>query len=132
MLALVFSWVDDVHGGGKLDVAAHVVAVRMGVDDHRHRLGGERLDLLEQRLAPAGILGVDDHDARGGDEHGRVAAAAAGERLEDEQVVRELLDLDGRGRRFRRLGAHRQRKRTEHDQPARTICLLIVPSAVLF
>ena len=40
MLAFVFSCDDDVDGGRKLDVAAHVIAVRVGVDDRRDRLVG--------------------------------------------------------------------------------------------
>ena len=38
-------------------------------------LFGDRLDLVEDRLSPAGQLGVDQHDAAVGDEHGGVAAA---------------------------------------------------------
>ena len=33
MLALVFSCIDDIDGGRELHVAAHVVAVSVGVDD---------------------------------------------------------------------------------------------------
>ena len=67
---------DDVHRRRELDVAAHVIAVRMRVDQRRHRLVGERLDLVENRLAPARVLRIDHHDAVGGDEDGGVAAAA--------------------------------------------------------
>ncbi len=81
---------DDFHRRRELDVAAHVVAVRVRVDDHRHRLVRDGLDLVEERLAPARVLGIDDHDAGGGDEDGTVSTAAA----HHEQVVFELIDLD--------------------------------------
>jgi hypothetical protein len=44
-----------------------VIAVRVRVDQCRHRLVGERLDLVENRLAPAGVLRIDNDDAIGGD-----------------------------------------------------------------
>ena len=53
-----------------------MIAVGVGVDDRGDRLVGQLLDLVEDRLAPAGILRVDDDDAVRGDEHGGVAAAA--------------------------------------------------------
>ena len=81
---------DHLDRRGELHVAAHVVAVRMRVDQDLHRLVGQPFQLLEERLAPAGILRVDDHDAVCDDEDGSVAAAA----LQHEQVVLDLLDLD--------------------------------------
>ena len=51
---------DDVDRRRELDVAADVVAVRVGVDQRRDRLGRQLLDLVEDRLAPAGVLRVDD------------------------------------------------------------------------
>ena len=44
-------------------VAAGVIAVRVGVDDGGHRLVGDALDLVEQRLAPPRVLGVHHHHA---------------------------------------------------------------------
>ena len=66
----------DLDGRGELDVAADVVAMRVRVDDHRHRLVGDALDLLEQRLPPARVLGVDDDHAGRGDEDGAVPSTA--------------------------------------------------------
>ena len=63
----------------------------------RDRLVGELTDLVEDRLAPTRVLGVDNDHAGGRHEHGRVATAA----FEDEQVVFELLDFDDHGRRLR-------------------------------
>ena len=83
MFVLVFACDDDVDRRRELDVAADVIAVRVRVDQERDRLRRQLLDLVEDRLAPAGVLRVDDGDAVGGDEHGGVAAAAA----QDEQVV---------------------------------------------
>ena len=67
---------DDVDRRRELDVAADVIAMRVRVDDRRHRLVRELLDLVEDRLAPARILRVDDDDAVAPDEDGGVAAAA--------------------------------------------------------
>ena len=68
---------DDVDRRRELHVAADVIAVRVRVDDRRHRLRRQLLDLVEDRLAPARILRVDDDDAVGADEDGGVAAAAS-------------------------------------------------------
>jgi hypothetical protein len=121
---------DDVHGRGELDVAAHVIAMRVGVDDHRHRFRGERLDLVEKRLAPAGILGVHHRDAVRGDEDGGVAAGAGRQRVEHVKVVTQLLDLDGVGRRLRRLlkRRHGERKAPKTSRPPSTNRLFISPS----
>ena len=97
---------DDVDGGRELHVAAHVIAVRVGVDDHRDRFARQPLDLVENRLAPSGILRVDDHDAVGADEHGGVASPA----FEQEQVVLELLDLDNLRRRRLLIGRDGERE----------------------
>jgi hypothetical protein len=117
---------DDVHGRRERDVPADVIAVGVRVDDRRHRLAGELLDLREDRLAPARVLRVDDGDAVGLHEHGRVSAAACA--AQHEEIVLELLDLDHRG--TLRLATapgrllicgHRHRKRTnanEHSQNA--------------
>jgi hypothetical protein len=61
---------------GRLGVTPDVVAVRMGVDDDRDRLVGQGLDLLQQRLTPAWILGVDDNQPLCGDADQRVCASA--------------------------------------------------------
>ena len=74
----------------ELHLAVGVVVVGVGVDHHRHRLVGEGLHLVEQRLAPAGQLGVDQHHAGGGQEHRGVAAAA----LEHVERVGDLVGLD--------------------------------------
>jgi len=67
---------DDVHRGRELDVAADMVAMRMSVDQRGHRLVRQFLDLVQDRLTPAGILRIHDNDAIAGDEHSRIAAAA--------------------------------------------------------
>jgi hypothetical protein len=106
---------DDFDAGRELDVAAHMVAVRMRVDQRRHRFVGERLDLVEDRLPPAGILRVDDDDPVGRDEHRCVAAAA----LQHVQVVFHLVDVDVLRSLLllRRLRLH-GRERTAREQDA--------------
>ena len=89
MLGLGVGVGHDLDRGREEVVAAGVVAVRMGVDDVRHRLVGDRLHLVQDRLAPVGQLGVDEHDAVGSDEHGGVAGTTAGHHVE---VVLHLLD----------------------------------------
>ena len=66
---------DDLDAGAEEVVVAGVIAVRVGVDDPRDRLVGDRLDLVDHRLAPAGQLRVDERHAGVGDEHRDVAAA---------------------------------------------------------
>ena len=83
---------DDFHGRRELDVAADMVAMRMRVDDHPHRLVGDALDLLEQRLTPAWILRVDDDHAVRGDEDRAVPSTAGA--THHVEVVAELLDRD--------------------------------------
>src|SRR3954468_21941549 len=90
---------DHVHRRGEFDVAAHVIAVRMGVDDRRHRFIGQRLDLVEDWLAPSWILRVDYHDALVGDEHGGIAATV----FQYVEVVLYFVDGDGLLGRLRRL-----------------------------
>ncbi len=68
---------DDVDRRRELDVAAHVIAVRVRVDDGRDRLRAQLLDLRQNRRAPSRVLRVDDGDAVRLDEDGRVAAAAS-------------------------------------------------------
>ena len=80
----------DVDRRRKFHIAAHVIAVRVRVDDRRDWLAGHLFDLVENRLAPAGIFRVDDIDAGRADEDGSVSAAA----LEHEQIVFELFDFD--------------------------------------
>ena len=95
----------DLDAGREVLVAADVVAVGVGVDDVGDRLVGHRLHLVHDRLAPVGQLGVDQHDPVGGDEDGRVAAAAG----DHPQVVLHLLDAGdvgpGGGRLLRDDGA---------------------------
>src|SRR5206468_2358874 len=79
----------DLHRGAKELVAAVVVAVRVRVDDRRHRLAGNRLDLVENGLAPIRELGIDQDDACVGDER-RGVAAAAGDHVE---VLFDLFDF---------------------------------------
>ena len=67
---------DDVDRRRELHVAADMIAVRVGVDERGHRFCREFFDLVEDRLAPAWILRIDNHDAVRGDEYGRVPAAA--------------------------------------------------------
>ena len=47
---------------------------------------------VENRLTPPGVLGVDDRDAVGHDEHGGIPASTLA--AQNEQVVLELFDLD--------------------------------------
>ena len=105
---------------GNSHVAAHVIAVGVRVDQQRHGLRRQLLDLVEDRLTPAGVLRVDHRDAVGRDEHGGVAAAAA----QDEQVVVQLLDLHRlrlcaagltRGRDANRQSTNSQ-QRSEHHR----------------
>jgi hypothetical protein len=42
-----------------------VIAVRVSIDDADNRLVADRLDLLEERRAPARVLGIDNGDAVG-------------------------------------------------------------------
>ena len=70
-----------------------MITVRMGVDERRYRLIRQFLDLVEDRLTPARIFGVNDHNAPGGDEYGCVSAAT----LEHPQVVLQLFHLDNFG-----------------------------------
>ena len=93
-----------------------MIAVRVRVDDRRDRLGRQFLDLVEDRLAPAGILGVHDDHAVRGDVDGGIAATA----LEHEQVVFDLLDLDDLGALLLRrlVRSHRQRERADRDENA--------------
>ena len=99
---------DDLDRRRELDVAADVIAVGVRVDDRRDWLGADLLDFIEDRLAPAGVLRVDDGDAVGPDEHGGVAAAA----FQHPEVVSELLDFDNlwrvRGRLLERRDAERE------------------------
>ena len=88
---------DDFNRRWKLNVAADVIAVRMRVDDRRYGLIGQALDFIQDRLAPAGVLGVHNDDTVGSDEHCRISAAP----LEYVKVVLELIDLND----FRCLGA---------------------------
>jgi len=67
---------DEVDRRRELHVAAHMVAVRVRVDQRRDRLRRQLLDLVQDRRAPARVLRVHDDDAVRGDEHGRVPAAA--------------------------------------------------------
>src|SRR5438034_8575143 len=66
---------DDVNRGREVDVAADMVAVRVGVDQRGHWFVGQLLDLVKDRLAPAGILRVDDDDARSRDEYSYIPNA---------------------------------------------------------
>ena len=96
---------DDVDRRREIHVAAHMVAVCVCVDERCHRLGRQLLDLVEDRLAPARVLRVDDDDAVCSEEHGGVAAAAA----QHVQVVLDLLDIDHLRRvRRGRLRLHRR------------------------
>ena len=103
---------DDVDVGGERDVAAHVVVVAVRVDEGGHRVAGELADRVEDRLAPARVLGVDDDDPAAGDEDGRVAAAPLP--AQDVEVVLELLDLDDH-RVLRVDDRERQCTDAEHD-----------------
>ena len=98
---------DHVHGCREFRVRADVIAVRMRVDDHRHRLGRDGLDLIEDRLSPPGQLGIDDDDAVCRDEGGRVAAATN----DHVQVVLDLLEL-------RHILLTRRHRRRRHDERA--------------
>ena len=100
----------DVHGRREFDVAAHMIPVRVRVDQHRHRLLGDRLDLVEDRLSPSRVLGVDDGDAVRRDEDGGVAAAA----LQHVEVVLHLVHVDD----FRSVRVGGRRLRLHHRQSA--------------
>ena len=89
---------NDIDRCWKLLVAAHVIVVGMRIDDHGDWLRRHRLDLVENRLAIARILGIDHNDAGIRDEHTRVPAAAENH----VQVVFHLLNIE---RLWRRLSA---------------------------
>jgi hypothetical protein len=70
-----------------------MVAMRVGVDDHHHWLRSDGLHLIENPLAHAGVLGVDDDNAFLGNESGCVAAST-GDHVE---IVFDLLHFEGHG-----------------------------------
>ena len=80
---------DDIDRGWEFDIAADVVAMGVGIDQCRDGFVCEFLDLVENRLTPAGILRVDNNHSVRGHEHRRVATAA----FEHPQVVLEFLGL---------------------------------------
>ena len=67
---------DDFNRRRHGDIAAGVVVLGVRVDHARDRLVGQGLYLVEQRLAPAGVLGINQRDAGG--LTGRDAIAAPG------------------------------------------------------
>src|SRR5262249_11317135 len=73
----------------ELVVAADVIPVGVSVDDDGHGLVGDRLDLVEYRLAPLGEFGIDYDDSLICDESGGVSSAAA----DHVKVVFDLLDF---------------------------------------
>src|SRR5206468_494716 len=77
-----------VDGWPRFDVAAHLVAVAMRVDDGRHRLWCELLDLAQDWLTLSSELRVDDDDPVCADKDRCVSPSA----LEHEQVVLDLVD----------------------------------------
>jgi hypothetical protein len=63
----------------------------VGVDDRRHRLIGDRLDGLQNRLPPPRQLGINQHHAvLLGDERSGVPTAAA----DDIQILADVHRLD--------------------------------------
>ena len=83
-------------------IAAHMVAVRVRVDDGRDRLVGHGADLLEQPLTPSGQLRVDDDHTRLGHEDRRVATRerrpiVRARRADDVEVVLDLLNVEDVG-----------------------------------
>ena len=66
----------DFDGGREEHVAAGVITVRMRVDDVRHRLVGDRLDLIEDCLPVVGELRVDEDHTAGRNEGGGIPALA--------------------------------------------------------
>ena len=95
--------------GGELDVAAHMIAVRVRVDDRGHGFIGQRLDLVEDRLPPAWVLRVDDHDALRRDEDCGISATVPV--LQDVKVIFDFVDLESLFGRMRGLLKRRQRHR---------------------
>ena len=55
---------DELDRGGKLRIAAGMVEVRVRIDDHGHRLVGDRLDLSKDPAPGAGEHRIDEDDAR--------------------------------------------------------------------
>ena len=105
-----------------------MVAVRMRVDEHRHRVGCQFPDLVENRLSPSRVLRVDDDDAVGRDE-GRGIPAAAAEQVE---VVPHLGHADLllsptplQGRQAHRQGPycyqHSKYDNSSHHRPPRNL-----------
>ena len=70
-------------------VAADVIDVCMCVEDVRHGFVRDGPHEIQDPLAVAFALGVDQHHAAGPDEHGSIAVVAAGN---DVQIVRDPLD----------------------------------------
>ena len=114
MFALRVFLNDYVDRRRKVHVAAHVVAVRMGVDQRRDRLRRQLLDLVENRPPPARVFRVDHGHAVGHHEDGGVAAAAA----QHPEVVLDLLDLDDFRRVRRRLRLHRRQPPDASSTPS--------------
>src|SRR5688572_16983832 len=61
---------------GEEFVTAVVIAMRVRVDDHRHRLVGNGLNLVHDALAVVGVLGIHKRDAVRLNEDGGIASAA--------------------------------------------------------
>ena len=75
----------DIDGRRKFRVASGVIGMRVRVDDHRHRFAGDRFHLVQNRLAVARVLGIDQNDTLLGDEH-----AERPSRAEPEDVAHQL------------------------------------------
>ena len=100
---------DDLDRSGEELVAAGVIAVRVGIDDHRDRLVCHRSDLVHDRPAPVGELGVDEDDVLAKSRRPPYCRR----RLDHEQVVADLFDFGDIRLLFRRLhrgNGHRARR----------------------
>ena len=116
MLALQFSWAMNSTAPVKAPLLAHVVAVRMRVDDHNHGFGRDRFDLLQNARAVVSVFGIHDDDALLGDEGRSVTASvAAGDHV---QVVFYFLNFELRRLTLLRLlSRDRHRDRAGEQKP---------------
>src|SRR5262245_40002418 len=105
---------DELDGAGEGAVAAHVVAVRMSIDDHNHGFGRDGFDHLQDARPVVRIFGVHHDDTLFRDESRSVTATAR----DHVQVVFDLLNFEFSRRVLLRLLLRgHQRNRASEQKP---------------